>query len=144
MRPGGFNTYWKARDRLLLQGATPVDALSTTAIPIGRWVDVEVIGVERHGGHSFVVRDSSGRTHRASWMGRRQPWVGDKGRFRRRLEPGSPTLVRLATEPGFALVEPDGTVSRIEPKAETLRPHVRETFDFELVERGAGIGNAMG
>lgn len=136
-REGGFKTYWLARSRLLLEGATPWEEVATTAIPLDRWVDVEVVACERHPVATFLVSDSSGRTHRAKATADLYYRIGDRGRFRRRLAPGSPRVLRLKGEAGFAAVTPEGAIVKEARNATELLHLVKEEVEFERRERGS-------
>ncbi len=135
-RPGGFNTYWKARDRLILEGAEPADSVSATAIPFDRPVQVTVteccVGQATGPNEAWwvTVRDGSGRTHRWLAPGPFGHMTGTEGTFVRRFAPDSPRLLRLKAESGFALVSPSGGILEFANRADTLRPKVTELCEF--------------
>ncbi len=134
-RQGGFRGFWVERDRLLLEGARPVDEISTTAIPLDRWVAVEVVASVKIGLPGYSVRDSSGRTANVFMPGGlTPPRVGDRGRFRRSLAPGSPRILRLQTERGFAAVGSDGALLQRSEVLSDLLPLVKEIAEFHLAD----------
>lgn len=61
-RLGGYSSYWAARGRLLLEGATPVDAIDASRLPAGRH-SVEVVRSDwAPRGRRVALRGRGGRT----------------------------------------------------------------------------------